>query len=102
MRPHAQRLELGDEVLLPVEDVRDLVREAVAIAGPGVLDQQTLGAARPEPLDEPEDANASQAFVRAVRSARRARSPRRRWAHPHASIVSTGHAALRTSTTMRS
>ena len=60
VRAHPERLDLGHEVLLPVEEVRGLVGEAVAVARPRVLDEQPFGPARPEALDQPEDPQVAQ------------------------------------------
>ncbi len=53
---HAHRLELGDEVLLPRQQVDDLDVEGLAIVRPRRRDEQPLGAARPESLHQPHDA----------------------------------------------
>jgi hypothetical protein len=50
---HGQPHELGNEVLLPRQDVHRLVLEGHTIAGRGVLDEQTLRPTRSEAFHEP-------------------------------------------------
>jgi hypothetical protein len=56
---HPGRLELGDERVHAGHQVRDLDVEAGAVPHDGRRRQQSLGAARVEALDEPEDAERS-------------------------------------------
>ena len=52
--------QLVYEVLLPRQEIRGFVLERFAIGRGSMLDEETLRAARPESLREPEDADWTQ------------------------------------------
>src|SRR5438445_6274173 len=55
MRGDTDALELGRELLLPVEEVRHLEVERAAVMDFCGGDEQALGSPRTEPFDEPQD-----------------------------------------------